>query len=379
MRFRLRGSTRVDQSPVHIALREALVNLLVHADYAEPHASLVLRSPEGYLLRNPGSSRVPEVDLLKGDRSDPRNPLLVRMFRLIGFAEEAGTGIPKIVQAWRELGLRLPKIDAGTERYEFTIDLRHAHLLSDDDRNWLRFLGREWTEAQQIALVHARHEGEVDNVRLRRLTGIHATDATKVLTTLRGLGLLERVGTVGPRVRYTLSAHAATYFPEGGRPSPSRGGATERLPQTTHVPQARVPSLEDKGQGLEVKSEGLDGKDKYLEENFSELVDVLPSLRVIARPSVENRRLSPNVRSQIIIGLCRVRALSTQQLALLMDRHPREVRNVVRLLVESGYLTPVYKDHPRHPKQKYTATVKSDSPGEIISDPAQGDLGFDTR
>ena len=69
----------MDETPAHVALREALANLLVHADYAEPQASLVTRSANGYFFRNPGSSRVPESDLLTGDRSDPRNPLLRRM------------------------------------------------------------------------------------------------------------------------------------------------------------------------------------------------------------------------------------------------------------------------------------------------------------
>ncbi|MBD2522952.1 RNA-binding domain-containing protein [Nostoc sp. FACHB-133] len=113
--FQLQGATRIEESPVHIVLREALINLLVHADYAVPEASLIVRTPSGFLFRNPGSSRISEFDLLHGDRSDPRNPELVRMFRLIGLAEEAGTGIPKIIRAWRELGLEMPKIDAGTE------------------------------------------------------------------------------------------------------------------------------------------------------------------------------------------------------------------------------------------------------------------------
>jgi ATP-dependent DNA helicase RecG len=130
--FELQDGIRSGEGPVQIALREALVNLLVHADYTESDASLILRSPEGFLFRNPGTSRVPEEDMLIGNRSDPRNPTLARMFRQIGFAEEAGTGIPKIVQLWRKLGFQLPEIRQGTDRYEFTIELRYAHLLSDD-------------------------------------------------------------------------------------------------------------------------------------------------------------------------------------------------------------------------------------------------------
>ncbi len=201
--FRLLDGVRIDDTPVHIALREALINLLAHADYAEPQASLIIRAPEGYAFRNPGDSRISVSDLLTGDRSDPRNPELVRMFRYIGLADEGGTGMPKILGAWRELGFQLPRIDVGTERYEFAMRLRHAHLIADDDRAWLRTLGEEWTEAEQLALVLARHEGDVDNVRLRSLTRQHPTDVTKILGSLRDRELLQMIGG-GRNARYEL-------------------------------------------------------------------------------------------------------------------------------------------------------------------------------
>jgi ATP-dependent DNA helicase RecG len=150
--FRLEGILRVDEGSVQTVLREAFVNLLVHTDYTIQEASLILRSGDGFRFRNPGNSRVSELDLFHGDRSDPRNPELVRMFRYIGLAEEAGTGIPKIIRAWRELGLEMPRIDVGTERYEFTLHLRQVHLISRQDRQWLRSLNEFWSEPEQFIM-----------------------------------------------------------------------------------------------------------------------------------------------------------------------------------------------------------------------------------
>ena len=205
--FKLEQGIRVDDPPSHVALREALVNLLVHADYAEPDASLIIQSPEGYLFRNPGSSRVLESDLYEGNRSDPRNPELVSMFRYIGVCDEGGTGIPKIIGAWRMLGFKIPKIDIGTERYEFSIKLRYIHLISEEDQAWLGTLGNYWDEAEQLALVIAKHDGDVDNFRLRQLTNQHPTDATKTLRSLKNRNFLKMIGS-GHKTKYELDDFA---------------------------------------------------------------------------------------------------------------------------------------------------------------------------
>ena len=57
--FALKGDIRQDDTPVHQALREAMVNMLVHADYADRASVLVVKQPSGFVFRNPGLLRVP--------------------------------------------------------------------------------------------------------------------------------------------------------------------------------------------------------------------------------------------------------------------------------------------------------------------------------
>ena len=206
--FRMRNGVRPGKSPAQEAVSEAFVNLLVHADYAESDSSLILRDDQGFRFRNPGGSRIPKHDLLSGDHSDPRNPILVTAFRYIGLADEAGTGIPKILSAWRELGLKPPHIDVGTERYEFSIHLRNIHFLSAEDRLWIARLGTLEDEPQQLALVHAREFEQVTNAHLCKLTGQHSADATKTLSGLREAGWLVPGGTTGRGRFYRLSEPA---------------------------------------------------------------------------------------------------------------------------------------------------------------------------
>ncbi|OGH62071.1 MAG: hypothetical protein A3G34_13675 [Candidatus Lindowbacteria bacterium RIFCSPLOWO2_12_FULL_62_27] len=203
--FKLSGPHRLSETPAHEALREALVNLLAHADYAEQASLLVKASSQEFMFRNPGSSRVSEEDLLTGDRSDPRNPILLRMFRHVNLAEEAGTGLPKILRTWRKAGLKLPSLTSDTERYEFKLTLKLVHLLSDQDRTWLAKCAKfpspkgqpalegmgALTEQEQMVLIHARTADEsVNNASVQALTGLHRADVTDLLTRLRNRGLL---------------------------------------------------------------------------------------------------------------------------------------------------------------------------------------------
>ena len=205
--FQLDGPYRMTQTAAHEALREALVNMLTHADYAESAALLVTASPVEFTFRNPGSSRIPEEYLLTGDRSDPRNPVLLRMFRYISLAEEAGTGVPKILRIWREAGLVLPAVASDTERYEFRLSLKLAHLLSDEDRGWLSLCAKSTPSSKQLglletptalnpneqmALIQARNAGSITNAAIQAMTGLHKADVTHLLVGLKARGLLDR-------------------------------------------------------------------------------------------------------------------------------------------------------------------------------------------
>jgi predicted HTH transcriptional regulator len=207
--FKLEGPHRVTETPAHEALRECLVNMLAHADYAEQAALLVTASPREFVFRNPGSSRVPEEDLLTKDCSDPRNPVLLRMFRYVALADEAGTGLPKVLRVWRAQGLQLPSLHSDTERYEFKATLRLVHLLSEKDRAWLAWCAKANMGAEQVplsgmaplgpneqlALIQARNEESVNNAAVQALTGLHRADVTQLLGTLRDRGLLEQEST----------------------------------------------------------------------------------------------------------------------------------------------------------------------------------------
>ena len=90
--FKLEGITRIDDTPVHKALREALANCLVNTDFYFQRGIVIRKDAESIIMENPGSIRTGKAQMLKGGISDPRNKALMKMFNLIGIGERAGSG-----------------------------------------------------------------------------------------------------------------------------------------------------------------------------------------------------------------------------------------------------------------------------------------------
>lgn len=357
--FMLRGATRVDETSAHTAMREALVNLLVHADYTEMQASLIEHSQELYLFRNPGDSRVSERDLLLGNRSDPRNPIIVDMFRRIGLAEDAGTGIRKIVGGWRRAGFQRPEIDIGTERYEFSLRLRSVHLIADEDIAWLLALGDDWSEPEQLALVTARHEGDIDNPRLRRRAGLLLAEATKVLTRLRDRGFLLMVG--GKRgARYQLG-QATEASNNAAFPATVTSGAG--FPRQGSSDGSIAPATIERGnsqEGIDDYSRSTAGSGGNTADNESSSADIDARLELVAARANNKYRLTPMEREEIVLSLCSIAPLSINQLSSFLGRSPAHLRSVLRELIAAGHLQYLYPNAPRHPLQRYMTSTAHD-------------------
>ena len=109
--FKLEGITRVDDTPVHKAVREALVNCLVNTDYFLPCGVVIKKEDDKLVIENPGSIRTGKKQMLRGGISDPRNKTLMKMFNMIGIGERAGSGIPDIYQVWENEGWPMPVVE----------------------------------------------------------------------------------------------------------------------------------------------------------------------------------------------------------------------------------------------------------------------------
>jgi len=183
---------RQADSPDYRALREGLVNLLAHQDYSDQHrTAVILWHDDRVQFWNPGDSFVDIVTMLDGGSSQLRNPLLVRLLRQAGFAEQAGAGIPTIVRTWRRADRVPPELVNNPGRKHFRLALHWRKLELPRDSRWLSAIGATVSRDGARVLSHLHEVGTVDRAVARLVTGLPGREAALLLAELAGQGLVE--------------------------------------------------------------------------------------------------------------------------------------------------------------------------------------------
>ena len=108
--FMMKGDLRQEETPAHDAVREALINCIIHQDVNAMGNIIIERTDHSLIFRNQGMMLVSQKQYFEGGRSICRNPLLQKMFMRLGRAEKAGSGVDKIVSGWTYLGLPVPTV-----------------------------------------------------------------------------------------------------------------------------------------------------------------------------------------------------------------------------------------------------------------------------
>jgi predicted HTH transcriptional regulator len=111
--------TRTEEVPVVLALREGLVNMIIHRDYFEHGQSRVKIYHDRIEMYNPGSAPKTVKEIIEDEVTEPRNPIIAKIFRMIGWAEVAGSGMMKILKNWKAAGYIAPSIKNNVQSYSF--------------------------------------------------------------------------------------------------------------------------------------------------------------------------------------------------------------------------------------------------------------------
>jgi predicted HTH transcriptional regulator len=130
------AARRVDRWTVPIvALREAIINAIVHADYAERGAPIRVGVFDDRIeVENPGILPLGlTIDDIRRGVSKLRNRVIGRVFHELGLIEQWGSGIQRMTAACEEAGLRVPVLEEIGTHFRVTLSATRTGPIRMDD------------------------------------------------------------------------------------------------------------------------------------------------------------------------------------------------------------------------------------------------------
>ena len=192
--FSLKGMERNDDSLLHKAIREALTNLIIHADYMLTGILKVEKYDNRFVFSNPGSIKIPVVDIYEGGHSKARNPHIQAIFRMIGLGENIGSGFPTILEACKRENWRKPLLSERPDLHLVELTISMVSLISAEcETQLLEFYGDDYNKAEkeeQLILATALNEGVIANNTIQLLLDKNPLEAGKLLYALVGKDML---------------------------------------------------------------------------------------------------------------------------------------------------------------------------------------------
>ena len=179
---RLRREERWSVPPV--AVREAIVNAVAHADYSQRGAPIRLALFDDRLeVENPGllPFGLTLEDLPRGV-SKLRNRVIGRVLHELGLMEQWGSGVQRMIAACRDSGLAPPVWEELGTRVRVTIPLTGARRLEVDEKD------------KAILAVFQGGEGRSTRV-IADAIGLTPRAARSRLASLVARGLVREIGT----------------------------------------------------------------------------------------------------------------------------------------------------------------------------------------
>ena len=322
--FKLEGNIRKEETPAHVAIREALINLCIHADYSV-NASLVVRHElHRFVFSNPGTLLVSLDQYYTGGESVCRNKSLQKMFSMLGVAEKAGSGTDKILKGWRETNWRSPIIYEQQGPDKVVLVMPMESFLSEETKVKLTdkfgFLANSFDHHVLSVLALACDEGSVTNMRLRYSLNLHKSEIADILKRMTQKGLLVSEG-YGRGMHYLLPPKSPDIL--NIAPLEANVATSEANVATS---EANVATSE---------------------------ANVATSLQSKENNKRVKQRMSSEEMKQLIIDICN-NWISLEELAKRINRNATYLRiHIIPPLIKDKSIEMLYPGTPNHPYQKY--------------------------
>lgn len=168
-----------------IALREAVINAIVHNDYSNEYAAKFELFDDRLEISSNGGlpDRFTKEDFL-GGFSAPKNKELMRVFKDVGLVEQLGTGIRRILRSY------------SANIYDFYPNFIKVTFKFKDNNFKITSaaIDKEISEIQKSILLIIEAEPNITQDRMASKLNVHKRTIIRHMNTLEGLDLIKRVG-----------------------------------------------------------------------------------------------------------------------------------------------------------------------------------------
>lgn len=355
--------TRKDDSTAYEAVREALANAIIHADYREAGGVKITKQPEGLLLENAGTLLMSEEEVYAGGKSLCRNKNIQTMFKLIGIVEDAGSGVDVLMNGWSENFLCVPKLQEDRKALKVVWQLPYLAML---DKNVMLiqqdFLGYKkyarLSSSEKILLMMIPYDRYVSNQELRLFVPrLHSFDLGRMLSHLREEGYLQSKGR-SIATRYGLVDRLAKLVKTVGEEFPPVERQKKNLDSVVNTEKSSVVNSpisvvnEEKSSVVNDADSVVTRAEKMARELC--LPDELCQALAVFR---KKPRHHPEETDSMILSLCKGRYVSLTQMSVLLDRAAYTLRhNCLAPLIRHGRLTRLHAE-TTHKDQAYTTSA----------------------
>lgn len=199
--FNMEGMVRKDDAMQHKAVREAVTNAIIHADFMMNGLLRFEKYDDRLVLTNPGLLKLPIEQIYAGGESKARNQRMQNMLRMIGYGENIGSGFPLILNAWNEKHWMKPELIEQPELMQVKLTL---HIMNEEDKdkedktdgtiNGTINGTKEQSERQQIILSCIADDHNVTIAQMAQKTGIPKRTILRDIAVLQEKGIIMRKG-----------------------------------------------------------------------------------------------------------------------------------------------------------------------------------------
>lgn len=223
----------------------------------------------------------------------------------------------------KKANLSVPLIESDRASNLFVLTLLPHHLFDQQDIEWLKsFKVHNLSDEEARTLIIIREKGSISNAEYRTINGVDTLTASTHLRRLRDLELLEQKG----------RGNATYYVPTLKLLAP---GITAQTPHISSLNGELTPHISP-----------LNGEQFMLPEGLSE--ELQKKVR-----NLKKRTLPQDIKN-LIKELNDFRPLRLSEIAVILDRHPKYVREkYLNDMIKNQELEYTFPDVPNHPHQAY--------------------------